>query len=296
MGKLKFADHFWDDDFNGTIGYDTIINHMKDGKKFCDAYTDFLIKRAKLEEDYGRNLIKLGSQADAPNISGTMKTSWESLKRESENIGFCHMELGKRLNELVQTVQAFREKQKNERNKIDDKMKRLQKEKRNAYDIVLKSKKLYEQRCKESDSCKREYENKASYTPKEEDRLKKNIGKAKTNVENTDSSYQSHVKNLEDSRLRWLLEMEDSCNIFEQMELDRIKFLRNQIWLYTNHGSSLAVEIDEKYESNRKVLENCDEVKDVQLFIQTKCTGTNKPGTHVKIFTLVLPRSWNRTS
>ena len=28
------------------------------------------------------------------------------------------MELGKRLNELVQTVQAFREKQKNERNKV----------------------------------------------------------------------------------------------------------------------------------------------------------------------------------
>lgn len=28
------------------------------------------------------------------------------------------------------------------------------------------------------------------------------------------------------------------------MELDRIKFLRNQFWVYTNLGATLAVDID----------------------------------------------------
>ena len=37
-----------------------------------------------------------------------------------------------------------------------------------------------------------------------------------------------------------------------------------------------------RYEGCRKVLESCDEVKDVQLFIQTKCTGTTKPGKHTR--------------
>lgn len=273
----KFADNFWDDDFNGTTGYDTVINYMKDGKKLCDSYIEFLTKRAKLEEDYAKNLIKLANQSEAINVTGTMQTSWLQLKKETECVGSTHMELSKKLNDLAAEVQIFREKQKNERKKVDELMRKLQKDKKTSYEQVLKHKKAYEQRCRESDACKREIESKPMFTPREEDRLKKNLGKAKTNEVNADSTYQSSVQQLDDIRRRWILEMTDTCNKFEDMETERIKYLRNQIWVYTNLGSVQAVALDERYESIRKVLENCSEIKDIQLFIQLKSTGKTKP-------------------
>jgi len=38
--------------------------------------------------------------------------------------------------------------------------------------IFFQTKKTYEQRCRENDACKKELENKATYTPKEEERVR----------------------------------------------------------------------------------------------------------------------------
>ncbi|XP_065672975.1 proline-serine-threonine phosphatase-interacting protein 2 isoform X3 [Hydra vulgaris] len=273
----KFEDNFWDLDFNGTLGYDTLLLRLKEGKKFCDSFTDFLRNRSKLEDDYGKNLIKLSQSGANIDESGSLKASWDSIRKGTEYVGNIHCELAKKLNDLVDRTSKFREKYKNERLKVDDKMKKSQKEKKVAYENLNKAKKVYEQRCKETDQCQEMYDSKSSFTQKEEERLKRSLSKSKTYAENSDSVYQSSVKILEDCHKKWASDMEEACQVFQNLEEERIQFLRNEFWIYTNLGSTQAVDIDEKYEDCRKVIEKCDHNNDIDLFISQKRTGSERP-------------------
>lgn len=273
----RFADHFWNTDFNGTSGYETLITRLKDGKKLCDVFIDFLRARVKIEEDYGKSLIRLGQSAGTNDEAGTLKNAWIAVTKEAESIGTVHCEMAKKLNEMIDRTSKFREQQKNDRSKTDDKMRKLQRDKKAAYDTMSKNKRTYELRSKESQQCNDALDSKATYTPKEEEKLKKNQFKAKTQAENADSIYQSSIKNLEDARNKWQLDMEDTCELFQRFEVNRIQFLRNEMWVYTNLESLRAVDIDHKSEDCRTVIEKCDESADIQQFINIKQTGSERP-------------------
>jgi len=273
----SFVNNFWDADWNGTKGYDILVTRLKDGKKLHDAYADFIRNRAKLEDDYGKNLIRLAQIAGGTEETGTLRQSWDSLKKETENIGHIHCELSKQLNELVERANAFREKQKRERLKIDEGMRREQNDKHMAHEKMVKVKRQYEQRCKESEAADEAYVAKAMYTPKEDEKLKKQKQRCKTAAESADSCYQSALKQLEDLRKKHIDSMEDACSKFQILEEGRITFLRNEFWLYANHGSTQILNIGERYESCRQVVEKCNETKDIQAFIMQNHTGSVRP-------------------
>jgi len=273
----SFANNFWDNDWDGTRGYDILVNRLKDGKKLHDAYSEFVRNRARLEDDYGKNLIRLAQIAGGTEETGTLRQSWDSLKKETENIGHIHCELSKQLNELVERALQFREKQKRERLKIDEGMRREQKEKLMAHENMTKVKRLYEQRCKESDTANEAYASKAVFTPKEDEKLKKHKQKCKTAAESADSCYQSSLKQLEDLRQKHIESMEDACGKFQCLEEGRIQFLRGEMWLYANHGSTQLLNMAEHYESCRQVIEKCNERQDIQAFIMHHHTGSARP-------------------
>jgi len=273
----SFLNSFWDQDFNGTTGYDTLIYRLKDGKKLCDAFSEFLRNRAKLEDEYGKNLIRLAQSAATNEETGSLKESWDSIRKEAESIGSSHCELSKKLIDLTEKTVRFRENQKAERLKVDDRMKKYQKDKKITHENMLKAKRAYEQRCKETDQAKDTYESKATYTPKEEERFKRNLLKAKTGAESADCAYQSSVKALEDCRKKWMFEMEDALKHFQKWEEERVTYLRNEMWTYVNLASLQLLTADESYENNQEILEKCDETIDIQLFINLRRTGSERP-------------------
>ena len=57
------------------------------------------------------------------------------------------------------------------------------------------------------------------------------------------------------------------------MEEDRIDFLRNILWQYSNLLADVCVQDDQAYERIRKSLEKCDIDADIELFINSKATG-----------------------
>lgn len=273
----SFINNFWDSDWDGTMGYDALVTRLKDGKKLYDAFTDFVRNRAKIEDDYGKRLINLAQVSGGQEETGTLRQAWDSIRKETENIGLIHCDLSKQLNDLAERSTRFREVQKQERLKIDDAMRKEQKDKKICHENLLKAKKLYEQRCKESDFAKDAYASKSSYTPKEEEKLKRQNQKCKTAAEAADIAYLNAVKQLEEYRQKYIIDMEDACSKFQMIEEKRIQFLRNELWTYTNLGSGHIINMSEKYELSRKVIENCNEKLDLQLFINVNNTGTIRP-------------------
>lgn len=68
------------------------------------------------------------------------------------------------------------------------------------------------------------------------------------------------------------------CVQFQQAEEERVAFLRNAMWFYTNCCSAACVTDDQRYEAMRLVLEKCDVSEVIQQFITTKSTGFERPG------------------
>ena len=249
----SFVNNFWDTEWNGTRGYDILVTRLKDGKKLHDAYSDFVRNRAKLEDDYGKSLIRLAQTAGGTEETGSLRQSWDALKKETENVGHIHCELSRQLNELVERAVAFREKQKRDRLRVDEGMRREQQEKQLAHEKMIKVKRQYEQRCKESDAADEAYTSKAMYTPKEDEKLKKAKQRCRTAAESADSCYQSALKQLEDLRVKHIASMEDACATFQNLEEGRIIFLRGEMWTYANHGSTQILNMADRYEVKIKI-------------------------------------------
>lgn len=274
---VRFSQSFWDKDPNGTTGYEALTKRLKDGRKLCDTISEFLKQRSKAEDDYGKTLIRIAQQASGFEEMGSLGEAWNSLRRETESMGTSHCEVGRKLDELDRKVKGFRDDQRNETAKLDNKMKKLQKDKKIAYDNVIKAKRQYELRCKELDSAVESLEAIATFTPKEEEKLKAKKARAKTVQENADRQYQSSVKTLEQTHEAWEQEMVVTCDIFQEMEESRVRFLRNEMWLYSNIASQSCVDNDALCETVRQQLEKCDDRRDITTFIHNKQTGSERP-------------------
>lgn len=274
----KFADCFWGTDFNSTAGFDALCKRLKDGKQMCLDFEDFIRQRADAEEKYGKALMKLSESAKGRDEIGTLRESWEVVKTETENIGKLHLALSKQLiEELESCVRKFREMQRDKRKKVEESVKRAQRNKKNCFDLTSRLKKTYEQKCHDVGLAEEALQRSVSLASKDEEKLRVKLGRAKTAVEQADTAYQNSVRSLEDARVMWEKEMEQCCNLFQTLEEERISFLRNAMWAYANTSSMNCVKVDETCEEMRKSLENCAVESDIHLFVSMKKTGSDRP-------------------
>lgn len=274
----KFADCFWGTDFNSTAGFDALCKRLKDGKQMCLDFEDFIRQRADAEEKYGKALMRLAENAKGRDEIGTLRESWEVVKTETENIGKLHLALSKQLiEELESCVRKFREMQRDKRKKVEESVKRAQRNKKNCFDLTSRLKKTYEQKCHDVGLAEEALQRSVSLASKDEEKLRVKLGRAKTAVEQADTAYQNSVRSLEDARVMWEKEMEQCCNLFQTLEEERISFLRNAMWAYANTSSMNCVKVDETCEEMRKSLENCAVESDIHLFVSMKKTGSDRP-------------------
>nr|XP_030113379.2 proline-serine-threonine phosphatase-interacting protein 2 isoform X2 [Taeniopygia guttata] len=120
MREARFRDNFWSTDLTSTVGYDSIIQHLNDGRKNCKEFEDFLKERAIIEEKYGKELINLSKKKPCGQTElNTLKRSLDVFKQQIDNVGQGHIQLAQTLREEAKKMEDFREKQKLHRKKIE---------------------------------------------------------------------------------------------------------------------------------------------------------------------------------
>ncbi|KAK3752550.1 hypothetical protein QZH41_013415, partial [Actinostola sp. cb2023] len=232
-------------DFTITTGFDNLCRRLRDGNQTCQDFEEFMRQRADVEERYGKSLIRLARLSEAKDEIG-----YVFYPSKTHGILFVTVE------EIV---------------------KRAQKMKKTHYDNTMKYKRSYEQKCRDQGAVDDALKKSHSLASKDDERLRSKLGRAKTAAEQADAAYQNSVRSLEEARVSWEYEMTICCNVSQDLEQERIAYLRNEMWIYTNLCSITCVKDDEMYENTRKSLELCDVDTDIKLFISMKQTGSEKP-------------------
>ncbi|XP_075303293.1 proline-serine-threonine phosphatase-interacting protein 2 isoform X4 [Opisthocomus hoazin] len=233
-------------DLTSTVGYDSIIQHLNDGRKNCKEFEDFLKERAIIEEKYGKELINLSKKKPCGQTElNTLKRSLDTFKQQIDNVGQGHIQLAQTLREEAKKMEDFREKQKLHRKKIELIMEAIHKNRNLQYKKTMEAKRLYEQRCRDKDEAEQAVHRNANMvTQKQQEKLFLKLAQTKSALEDSDRSYQQSVTTLEKIREEWQKEHIKAC---------------------------------EKYENIRKSLEMCSIEKDIDFFVNLRKTGSLAP-------------------
>ncbi|XP_056134636.1 proline-serine-threonine phosphatase-interacting protein 1-like isoform X1 [Lampris incognitus] len=275
MTMLLFRDAFWGSDFISHAGYDALIQRLRDGKEMCKDVEGLLKMRAVAEERYGKELLTIAHKARGFTEISTLRASFDELKAQIQNNGYFHIQLADMLREEVKKLETFRERQKEQRKKFAEIMEKVQKIKVSMFNKTMESKTNYEQRCREADKLQQEAA--ALSSPKHSERVHHKAKQSIKAAKRTEQLYITNVEKLETVRQDWEETHRSTCEVFQQMEMDRISMLRCVLWDHCNHFSMQCVRNDELYENVRKTLETCDITLDNNCFIETKTTGSSPP-------------------
>uniref|UniRef100_A0A8C1W1P3 Proline-serine-threonine phosphatase interacting protein 2 n=1 Tax=Cyprinus carpio TaxID=7962 RepID=A0A8C1W1P3_CYPCA len=263
MRELHFKDNFWNTEIISTVGYDSIIQHLNDGKRTCKEIEDFMKARAAIEEKYAKELLGLSKKVCGHSEMNTLKRSLDVFKLQTENVSLSHLHLAQTMREEAKKLEDFREKQKEARKKVEQHMDALHKQKAAQYKKTADAKKTYEQKCRD----------------KEEAEQNMNRNATTSSSKQQEKVLNHNVSLLGKLREEWLNEHVKACEFFEKQEVERISTLRNVVWTHLNHLSQQCVTSDELYEEVRKSLEQCNIQEDIEHFINLRRTGDKPPGT-----------------
>lgn len=278
MSVVKFSEHFWNSEICNFSGFDVLCQRMKEGRKVCKDYTDFLRQRAQVQELYGKALIKLSKSLGGKEEIGSLRQSWETMRNETENIGKQHIETAGNLLEEANKITDLMEKHKMQRKQAEDQLRRTQMIMKNAMKKVLESKKTYYTRCKEKEVLEETLQSIGqNIQGKEFEKLTQKQNRLEQTTESLNLAYSSSLEALEEVHQLWEHEMCSTCECFQKLEEERIDALRNSMWILTNISSLQCVNEDDMNEEIRKTLENCSIENDIELFVQLRRTGTEKP-------------------
>ncbi|KAM4677608.1 proline-serine-threonine phosphatase-interacting protein 1 [Discoglossus pictus] len=278
MAQLEFKDAFWCIDLTSNLGYEIVLQRLLDGRKMCKDVEDLLKQRAQAEEKYGKELVQIAKKAGGHTELNKLRGSFDTLKQQIENIGNSHIQLALTMKEELTRLEEFRERQKELRKKYENAMDRLQKNKLSLYKKTMDSKKSYEQKCRDAEEAEQSYERLApTGNPKQVEKSQNKMKQCKDAATEADQTYQHNIEMLDKARIEWETEHINSCEAFQQQEIDRITILRNALWVHCNHFSAQCVKDDEMLEEVRQSLEYCEVDTELNFFIQSKTTGTTRP-------------------
>ncbi|KAH9507889.1 proline-serine-threonine phosphatase interacting protein [Bulinus truncatus] len=280
MSQKSYENMFWGGDLSSTKGYEALVKRNYESKKMLNDLEEYLKKRSKLESDYSKSLSSLGRSFKQREDFGVLEVTLNLLKTDLDSMANFHSKAANSLNQHAESVKKFKEDQTNRRKEYEESLNKIQISKLTQLNKTVQSEKTYVKKCSYRDTTQatfKETSNSQQAQVKDIERAKSRFSKATEEAERADNQYKSAVMVLEESHKLWEHEMLTVCQSIQDLDEERIKFMRQEIQDTVNIDSQLALDIDRSCEAVREVMEKCDVASDIQAFISKYSTGETRP-------------------
>ncbi|XP_058432560.1 F-BAR domain only protein 1 isoform X2 [Marmota monax] len=261
-----FGEHFWGEKNHG---FEVLYHSVKQGPVSTKELADFIRERATIEETYSKAMAKLSKLASNGTPMGTFAPLWEVFRVSSDKLALCHLELTRKLQDLIKDVLRYGEEQLKAH-------KRCKEEALGTLDAVQvlsgvsqllpKSRENYLSRCMDQERLRRE------------NTSQKEMDKAETKTKKAAESLRRAVEKYNSARADFEHKMLDSALRFQAMEETHLRHMKALLGSYAHSVEDTHVQIGQVHEEFKQNIENVSVEMLLRKFAESKGTGREKPG------------------
>ncbi|XP_032902950.1 F-BAR domain only protein 2-like isoform X4 [Amblyraja radiata] len=261
-----FGGNFWGEKNNG---FDVLYHNMKHGQVSVKELADFVRERALIEESYSKSMAKLSKMVSTNGTLGTFAPMWEVFRISVDKLALCHLELVRKLHDLIKEMNRFNEEQAKVHRKTKEEVSGTLEAVQNMQSSVQLLQK-----------CKDNYHSKWL----EWDRLKKDratqkeVDKAELKSKKAAKSYKASMEKYHCTRSDYQQQMAEAAQKFQQIEENHLRHMKVLIKSYSNSIEDTHVQLGQVHEEFKQNAENIRVQDLIQKYALTKGTGKDKPG------------------
>uniref|UniRef100_F6ZEP1 F-BAR domain only protein 2 n=1 Tax=Xenopus tropicalis TaxID=8364 RepID=F6ZEP1_XENTR len=250
-------------------GFDVLYHNMKHGQISTKELSEFIRERSTIEEVYSRSMNKLAKSASNYTQLGTFGPVWDVFKTSTEKLAGCHLELVKKLQDLIKEVQKYGEEQLKSHKKTKEEVSGTLEAVQNIQSITQalhKAKDLYNAKCLEQEKLKKE------------GAAAKEIEKAAIKTKKATESYKICVEKYAAAKLDFEQKMTETAQKFQDIEEAHLMRVKEIIESYSHSVSEVHIQIGQVHEDFINNMANITVDSLLQKFAESKGTGKERPG------------------
>ncbi|XP_072462417.1 F-BAR domain only protein 2 isoform X1 [Notamacropus eugenii] len=250
-------------------GFDVLYHNMKHGQISTKELADFVRERATIEEAYSRSMTKLAKSASNYTQLGTFAPVWDVFKSSTEKLASCHLELVRKLQELIKEVQKYGEEQVRAHKKTKEEVAGTLEAVQNIQSItqgLQKSKENYNAKCLEQERLKKE-----GATQRE-------IEKAAIKSKKATDTYKLYVEKYATAKSDFEQKMTETAQKFQDIEETHLIHIKEIIESLSKAIQEIHLQIGQIHEEFINNIANTTVEGLIQKFAESKGTGKERPG------------------
>uniref|UniRef100_A0A4W5JU69 FCH and mu domain containing endocytic adaptor 2 n=1 Tax=Hucho hucho TaxID=62062 RepID=A0A4W5JU69_9TELE len=242
---------------------------MKHGQISSKELTDFIRERATIEEVYARSMTKLAKSAGNFSQLGTFAPVWDVFKTSTEKLASCHLELVRKLQELIKDVQKY----------VDDQAKVHKKTKEevastNGAVQTIQTTGVALQKSKENYNAKTVDQERL----RKEGATQREVDKAGVKAKKATEAYKGLVEKYATAKSEFEQKMAETAQKFQDIEESHIVHMKDIIQSYAQSVDETHVQIGEVHTEFLGNMENTSVEGLIQKLAESKGTGKERPG------------------
>ncbi|XP_016422135.1 F-BAR domain only protein 1-like [Sinocyclocheilus rhinocerous] len=266
MEMPYFKNNFWGEK---NAGFDILYHNMKHGQIATKELAEFVRERAAIEETYSKSMSKLAKIASNGSPLGTFAPMWDVFRVSSDKLALCHLELMRKMNDLIRDINKYSEEQVKIHRKTKEEMigtlesvQSLQVQSTH----LQKAREGYHSKWIELERLRKEG------VPQKE------LEKAELKSKKAAGSFAGSIEKFNRAGRDFEQKMSESAQKFQDIEEAHLRRMKLLIKAYSHSIEDTHVQVGQVHEEFKQNVENIGIENLIQKFTDQKGTGKERPG------------------